>query len=487
MGAIKNIKNQGLIANYHKNSFWFNRILACGFMISIIILIISSSVSTERSDNNLLPIDKNKTTDITVNNTPPYIEWKNETLIHTDNETIVIKCAVACDNNSVSDIADVEGYICDYFGNLIDHEYLMAASNDSVCLQLVSEQDLHFFNKSEMGICELYEGNYTLPYNVTEGNYTVIIEVNDTRGAYEKLTRATTCGVGACAGNTGEETFTACVWSNDTCDPFAGAAPEICDNVDNDCDGLIDEGCGGHFRGGEEIICGDGLCEGDETYETCPEDCEKPIVCGDGLCEGDETYETCPEDCEKPIVCGDGLCEGNETCKNCEGDCGPCVIETPVEEAGEIEEAPIEGAGKEKIEEPIVTVEKTPWWYYLLLLILLLFLLLLLIKKKKTVADLEFLEKAILQGKLNKVLKKFKKIYVTPATYIEIMKKTEDDRIKKMELNDKGRDYLKEVGDETVALAMQLKAKVVLTEELTRMKTAEKQEFKTLSLEKAVK
>ncbi len=57
----------------------------------------------------------------------------------------------------------------------------------------------------------------------------------------ENLTRPTTCGVGECAGNTGTETCTAGTWGNDTCDPFEGATAEVCDdNADNDCDGSVD-------------------------------------------------------------------------------------------------------------------------------------------------------------------------------------------------------------------------------------------------------
>jgi hypothetical protein len=49
--------------------------------------------------------------------------------------------------------------------------------------------------------------------------------------------------------------------------------------------------------------CGDGMCNGKETWETCPADCPKPPpppVCGDKRCEGNENYQNCPADCEPP-------------------------------------------------------------------------------------------------------------------------------------------------------------------------------------------
>ncbi len=71
---------------------------------------------------------------------------------------------------------------------------------------------------------------------------------NDCDGSVdEDLTRPTICGVGECAGNAGEETCTAGAWGNDTCDPLAGAvfegppSDQTCgDTLDNDCDGLSD-------------------------------------------------------------------------------------------------------------------------------------------------------------------------------------------------------------------------------------------------------
>ena len=47
------------------------------------------------------------------------------------------------------------------------------------------------------------------------------------------------------------------------------------------------------------------------------------VSCGDNVCNGSETFATCPQDCE-PIVCGDSTCNGSETCSSCPTDCGVC-------------------------------------------------------------------------------------------------------------------------------------------------------------------
>lgn len=58
----------------------------------------------------------------------------------------------------------------------------------------------------------------------------------------EGLSRPTTCGLGICAGNTGAETCAVGSWGGNSCNPFAGATAEIFDGLDNNCNGTVDEG-----------------------------------------------------------------------------------------------------------------------------------------------------------------------------------------------------------------------------------------------------
>ena len=51
----------------------------------------------------------------------------------------------------------------------------------------------------------------------------------------------------------------------------------------------------------EQAYCGDGVCNNNEDYVSCPVDCKNPAYCGNGACDVGESYTTCPSDCEGPV------------------------------------------------------------------------------------------------------------------------------------------------------------------------------------------
>src|SRR6185295_9256439 len=50
------------------------------------------------------------------------------------------------------------------------------------------------------------------------------------------------------------------------------------------------------------------------------------FLCGDAICNGNETCSTCPDDCGScsVAICGDGICQSGESCSSCSSDCGTC-------------------------------------------------------------------------------------------------------------------------------------------------------------------
>ncbi|MFH1710957.1 MAG: hypothetical protein ABH840_01470 [Nanoarchaeota archaeon] len=83
------------------------------------------------------------------------------------------------------------------------------------------------------------------------------------------------------------------------------------------------EGTGG--TGGTGSVCGNAVCESDETSVSCPADCTSGggSVCGNAVCESDETPITCPLDCTSGggAECGNNICEDTENQFQCPADC----------------------------------------------------------------------------------------------------------------------------------------------------------------------
>ena len=137
---------------------------------------------------------------------------------------------------------------------------------------------------------------------------------------------ATTCGAGACSGNTG--TLTCANGATvDSCDPLEGAVAEICDGLDNDCDGTTDDGisCGCINGTTREVACGMGACASSGT-ETCVNGEWSDSTCVAGIPVA-ETCDGIDNNCDgsvdngiasTPTACGVGACAstGTSSCVN---------------------------------------------------------------------------------------------------------------------------------------------------------------------------
>ena len=132
---------------------------------------------------------------------------------------------------------------------------------------------------------------------------------NDCDGLTDEDLGTSTCGLGVCfhsAANCSQGVAA-------ECDPYAGVAEEICDGLDNDCDGKTDEGQPLLACGKGQCFHNQPSCIGGESYECQPFQGASQEVCDgqDNDCDGDtdEGFGT--------TTCGKGECE--HTIDNCVG------------------------------------------------------------------------------------------------------------------------------------------------------------------------
>ena len=133
-----------------------------------------------------------------------------------------------------------------------------------------------------------------------------------------------TCGLGVC-----EHTVAVCLEGQlQECDPMEGTADEVCDGIDNNCNGESDEGYDDTDQDGE-ADCVDDDDDGDgveDEDDNCPAD-PNP---GQEDANGNGVGDACD-----PNLCGDGELQGIEECddgnmEDCDGCASDCTAEPTV-------------------------------------------------------------------------------------------------------------------------------------------------------------
>ena len=182
-------------------------------------------------------------------NIPPFIEAKWELPddngaaegIHVyfeNKDKVVTKCAIACDYNNISDIAEVEAYV--YYPNnvLMGHEYLSISQTGSTCWQTIPSRDyIRFMMKYNSNVCNIYEGNLTLTTFYPVGKYKVMINVTDANGTYGNMSNyfeySGVCGIDMDGDGVGEYCDNCPRVNNTQADGDGDGVGDACDNCIN--------------------------------------------------------------------------------------------------------------------------------------------------------------------------------------------------------------------------------------------------------------